>query len=61
MLLIVDFTDTANHKSVIDVDLGFAVKHDIRILWSSKKVTEIQIYNFKKEAMQFLLTICDHI
>ena len=32
MLLIVDFTDTANHKSVIDVDLGFAVKHDIRIL-----------------------------
>ena len=32
MLLIVDFTDTANHKSVSDVDLGFAVKHDIRIL-----------------------------
>ena len=26
-----------------------------------QKVTEIQIYNFKKEAMQFLVTLCNHI
>ena len=31
-LLKVDVTDTSNHKSVSDVDLGFALKHDIKIL-----------------------------
>ena len=50
-LLKVDVTDTSNHKSVSDVDLGFAIKHDIKILPSSKNWTEIQIYNFKEEAM----------
>ena len=60
-LLKIDVTDTSNHRSVSDVDLGFTVKHDIKILQWSKKVTEIQIYNFKKEAMQFLVTLCNHI
>ena len=50
-LLKVDVTDTSNHKSISDVDLGFAIKHDIKILPSSKKWTEIQIYNFEEETM----------
>ena len=31
-LLKIDVTDTSNHRSVSDVDLGFTVKHDIKIL-----------------------------
>ena len=27
-----DVTDTSNHKSVSDVDVGLALKHDIKIL-----------------------------
>ena len=60
-LLKVDVTDTSNHKNVSDVDLGFALKYDTKILRSSKKYTEIQIYNFKKEAVQFLVTLYNHI
>ena len=60
-LLKADVTDTSNHKNVSDFDLGFALKYDTKILRSSKKYTEIQIYNFKKEAMQFLVTLYNHI
>ena len=41
-LLKVDVTDTSNHKNASDIDLGFALKHGIKILRSSKKYSEIQ-------------------
>ena len=42
-LLKVDVTDTSNQKIVSDVDVGFTIKHDIKILPSSKKGTDTNL------------------
>ena len=55
------FTQSWCYWHVSDVDLGFALKYEIKVLPSSKKLTEIQIYNFKEEVMQFLVTLFNHI
>ena len=36
-----DFNDVNNQKPTDLVDLGFAVNHDIQLLKSSKKITDI--------------------
>ena len=50
-LLKIDPTDVVNHKSIADVDLGFAINYELQLL---KKC------NFKKAAVQFLSKLCSH-
>ena len=39
-LLRVDFNDKTNQVSLYSVDLGFAIKHDVKILKNSGKLNE---------------------
>ena len=57
----IDVHDTTKHKPVSLVDLGFAVNHEIKLLKSSKKITDSQLIKFKKEAVEFLAKVCSHI
>ena len=49
ILLKADVTDISNHKSVSDVDIGFALKHDIKILWYPKKWQRYEFAISKKK------------
>ena len=60
MLLKIDPTDVKNHRSIADVDLGFAVIYELQVLKTAGKVTESQIYKFKKDVVQFLSTLRCH-
>ena len=51
-LLKIDPTDVVNHKSIADVDLGFAINYELQLLKKSG--------NFKKAAVQFLSKLCSH-
>ena len=56
-----DFNNVNNQKPAHFVDLGFAVNHEVQLLKSSKKITDSQILKFKKEAVEFLATLCTHL
>ena len=59
-LLKIDPIDVVNHKSIADVDLGFAINYELQLLKKSVKVTDTKICNFKKAAVQFLSKLCSH-
>ena len=44
-LLKVDFIDKTNQMSLDSVDLGFAIKHDVKVLKKSGKLNENQLRN----------------
>ena len=44
-LLKVDFNDKTNQVSLDSVDLGFAIKHDVKVLKKSGKLNENQLRN----------------
>ena len=48
------------HKSLENVDLGFSINNELKVLKQSGKVKEIEIQNFKKGAVKFLVTLCQH-
>ena len=44
-MLKVDFSDKINQVSLDSVDLGFAIKHDVKVLKKSGKLNENQLRN----------------
>ena len=57
-LLKVDFK--TNRVSLDSVDLGFAIKHDVKILKKSGKLNENQLRNLRSGALEFLSSLCTH-
>ena len=60
LLIKLDVADKANQKDINSVDLGFGIKYRLKRLIDSKKVTSIQVFQFKNEAMEFLASLCSH-
>ena len=46
----VDIADKTNQNNISSVDLGFGIKYKLKRLIYSKKVTSMQVFQFKKEA-----------
>ena len=44
-----------------NVDLGFALRHDIDILKKKGEISDKQIARLKKDAKNFLATLANHI
>ena len=44
-----------------NVDLGFALRHDIDILKKKGEISDKQIARFKEDAKNFLATLANHI
>ena len=44
-----------------NVDLGFALRHDIDILKKNGKISDKQIARFKEDTKNFLATLANHI
>ena len=59
-LLKVDFNDKTNQVFLYSVDLGFAIKHDVKILKKSGKLNENQLRNLRSGALEFLSSLCTH-
>ena len=59
-LLNVDFNDKINQVSLDSVDLGFAIKHDVKVLKKSGKLNENQLRNLWSGALDFLSSLCTH-
>ena len=57
-LLKVDFK--TNRVSLDSVDLGFAIKHDVKILKKSGKLNENQLCNLRPRALEFFSSLCTH-
>ena len=55
-----DVTDKANRKDVKSVDFGFGIKYELKRLIDSKMVTSMQVFQFKKETLEFLGSVCNH-
>ena len=55
-----DGTDITNRKNVNSVDLGFVIKYELKRLIDSMKVTSMQVFQFQKEALKFLASLCSH-
>ena len=60
MLIKLDVTDKANRKDVKSVDFGFGIKYELKRLIDSKMVTSMQVFQFKKETLEFLGSVCNH-
>ena len=50
-----------NHLPVSNIDLGFAIRHELNHMKQTRKVKDTQILKFKQEVQQFLIALCDHI
>ena len=48
MLIKLDVADKKNRKDVKSVDFGFGIKYELKRLIDSKKVTSMQVFQFKK-------------
>ena len=55
----ISMLDTTIHKP--NVDLGFAVRHNIGVLKKKGMISDTQIARFKEEANNFLATLANHI
>ena len=57
----IDPCEKNNQKQISDVDLGFAINQEISSLKKvNKRVNDGMIFQFKKEEVAFLSTICSH-
>lgn len=59
-LLKVDFANKVNQVSLDSVDLGFAIKHDIKVLRKNGKLSENKLRNLRSGALEFLSSLCSH-
>ena len=50
-----------NQKPVSTIDFGFAINHQLNLLKNTKKVTDGQMIQFKKDAAEFLAQMCNHL
>ena len=50
LLIKLDVADKANQKDINSVDLGFGIKYALKRLIDSKKVTSLQVFQFKKRS-----------
>ena len=50
LVIKVDIADKANQNNISSVDLGSGIKYKLKRLIYSKKVTSMQVFQFKKEA-----------
>ena len=57
LLIKLDVADKTNGKDINSVDLEFGRKYKLKRLIDSKKVTSMQIFQFKKEALEFLASL----
>ena len=57
-LLKADFK--TNQVSLDSVDLGFAIKHDVKVLKKSEKLNENQLCNLRSRASEFFSSLCTH-
>ena len=55
-----DVPDETNQKDINSVDLGFGIKYELKRLIDSGKVTRMQVFQFKKEVLKFLASLCSH-
>ena len=53
-MLNIDTNDVTNHKSIADVDLGFAINYELQLLKKSGKATDTRVYNFKSCSAIFI-------
>ena len=60
MLIKLDVADKKNRKDVKSVDFGFGIKYELKRLIDSKMVTSMQVFQFKKETLEFLGSVCNH-
>ena len=61
-LIKIDPCKKNNQKQISDVNLGFAVNQEIRSPKQvNRRVNGGMIFQFKKEAVAFLSTICSHL
>ena len=58
LLIKLDVTDKTNQRDIKSVDLAFGVKYELKRLTDSKKATSMRVFQFKKEAMKFLASLC---
>ena len=60
LLIKLDVADETNQKDINSVDLGFGIKYKLKRIIDSKKVISMQVFQFRKEVMQFLASLCSH-
>ena len=60
LLIKVGVANKTNQKDINNVDLGFGVKYELKRLIDSKNITSMQVFQFKKEALKFLTSLCSH-
>ena len=56
----IDVADKINQKDINSVDLGCGIKCELRRLIGSKKVINMQVFQFKKEVLEFLASLFSH-
>ena len=56
-----NLSDSVNHVSVSQIDLGVGLRQQLKELKSSGKITDRQEYQFKSEALKFLVALCTHM
>ena len=57
LLMQLDVSDKTNRNDVNNFDLNFGKKCDFKRLIGSKEVTDIQVFQFKKETLDFLASL----
>ena len=57
----VNLSDSNNHVPTSKVDVGFGLKQQLKELRSSGKINDRQEYQFKSEALKFLVALCTHM
>ena len=53
--------ESNNHVSVSKVDIVFGLQQRLKQLRSSGKINDRQEYQFKSEALKFLVALCTHM
>ena len=61
LLIKLDVADKTNQKDINSVDLEFGIKYKLKRLIDSKKVTTMLGFQFEKEALEFLVSVCSHV
>ena len=61
LLIKLDVADKGNQKDINSINLGFGIKYELKRLIDSKNDTSMQVFQFRKEAMEFLASLCSHV
>ena len=54
-------SNSNNHVQISKVDIGFGLKQQLKELRSSGKINDRQEYQFKSDALKFLVVLCTHM